>query len=378
MTGLDTIHLTLPANEVQFDPCFVERLTAPGERSARIIQNAGPDNNMGLFRDTSGAIVSGVQASINADAFQFFVRPHGDTPNVSLQFSGAAFTGDNILPVDDERLRAVVPLIVEELESWGVSADWESARLGRVDVARNLEMAHTVPVYHDLWRGAAFRYGVVPSFTPGTFNLSLGTGRAWPRQWGTYDKGLERDQKAAKGAAKRACAPSKLARFELRQRAEAVARVLRVERPTLGDLMAPGAVQMLAVAHRASARDDLLSMLPETDLGASGDETRLAALLRDLAQDNTPARFNADAARVASLLAFGGFAGAVENWESSFAPILPNDSNTERERKKRARSRERREMRRVSNLINMADASTSGPVRSELLGELRDKLLSGS
>ncbi len=367
--GLDTLELALPASCARLSPGFGwDGVSGETQR---------PERNLYLYSDSAGCAVHGRKAYLNSPDWTLELVPAGDDSSLRLRLSAGAYSDDNGTPLDCERLRSVVACAVGELRDRGLEADWQQARVARVDVCRNLDLSHSAPGYLDLWRGAAFAPGVVPLFEgSNSFRLTLSKASRWPAQWGVYDKGQELAQKLKKGRARASVPASNILRAELRLRYAAPGVALGVPGATLAELVRPQAFAELGTYYRASAGGKLLPMLTEdAPAPAAADDplALLAAVLEELPAGGTLAAADAKRSRAAALAVFG-FEGACAYYERKHFPPCDSDSLSRRDSKKSALRRVKAALRAEWNTMQARKPVPSGALRSERVKELRAAL----
>jgi hypothetical protein len=368
--GLDTLHLAIQSSEMTFSPAAVASLN--GRRDLKA------ESDLFLLRDTSGAMLYGRNVFLNSDdGWAMEVNPSGDNPNVKFRFAAGLFSGDNSTPSDAECLRVAMSRLSGDLAVLGIGVDLLGAEVRRVDVCRNLELAYCVPAYIDCWRGAAFPAGVVPLFESGhSFRYTLSKSNNWPRQWGCYDKGLERGQKAAVGRRKLSVPHSNLMRCEYRLKGKAVSEVLG-KHAVLADVIKPAGFAALVDCYHESAREKLLSVFPEPVMPASADNSlraEMAAVREWLAFARSGSGFESDLGRCFTLFELG-FDGACDLYRDR--KYLPCETDTPKERKSKAAglSREKRRLRDLWNGMQMLKNVRSGGSPAERIEEMRAAIL---
>jgi hypothetical protein len=368
LLGVDTVHLTLAPDAVKFSPRFADALE--GQLSFK------PERNLILCLDDCGFPLVGSKAWHNSDNFKLDLSPAG----LRLILSAASYSGDNSVPLDLNGLCDVSERAASDLRDAGLDADWLGAKVWRSDVSRNLELTHSAPAYIDLWRGAPFPANTSPRFD-GSHSLiyTLSKGRSWSRQWGFYDKGLEREQKALKAAkSRRRASNSNLLRAELRLQRGAVGEALGVEKPTLADFLRPASFDALGAAYRASADSKLLSMLSD-DSGLSPADDSLASALsaafEQLAAAHSLGNCKTKGFYVSLLLARGGLAGAYDWVECNLFPEPASETKRQRASRLSKIRRENKLVRDAWAFLHAGKPASCGASRSELVKEIRAAIL---
>lgn len=368
--GSDTVIVTLPSSEMTFTPAAAASLNGT--------LNFKAESDLFLLRDTSGAMLYGRNAFLNSDdGYRVDVYGSGDYPNVVIGFSAGLYSGDNSTPCDAERLRAMVSRLSDDLASRGIGADLLGAKVSRVDMCRNLPLVHCVPAYIDCWRGVAFPAGVVPVFESAhSFRYTPSVAKVWSRQWGVYDKGLERGQKAAGRRKRRSVPYSNLMRCECRLRGAAVLDVLGKQAVLADFLESAGFASTVDYFHE-SARKDLLGVFPESMMPLSADNSaraEMAAVVEWLAETRSGSSFESDSGRCAILLAYG-FDGACDFYRNRKYLSCDSDSREKRKAKAAGMSREKRRLRDLWNAMQMIKNVRSGGSPAERIEELRAAIL---
>jgi hypothetical protein len=141
--GLDKLQFLLSTSDVTISPDFPATVENPvnaatGEALAqRVLYRAGD-------REISGRV-----AHYNTKNYQFAVKhPRtGDCPLVSVQFSAGAFAESNLDPLDGDACMDVAQAVQKELSEKGVQLDLSAARLVRLDIAQNVQLAQPVACY---------------------------------------------------------------------------------------------------------------------------------------------------------------------------------------------------------------------------------------
>jgi putative lipoic acid-binding regulatory protein len=141
--GLDKLQFLLPISDVTISPDFPATVENPvnaatGEALAqRVLYRAGD-------REVCGRV-----AHYNTKNYQLAVKHSrtGDYPSVIVQFSAGAFADSNLEPLDGDACMDVAQAVQKDLAEKGVLLDLSAARLLRLDIAQNVQLAHPVACY---------------------------------------------------------------------------------------------------------------------------------------------------------------------------------------------------------------------------------------
>jgi hypothetical protein len=181
--GIDKLQFFLPVSAVRFSPEF--KATLHGATDAATGEALGER----LLYVADGREFRGRKAVLNTDNFQFTISPHRDGGEsvVLLQFSAGAYADSNLEPLDLDGCFSVAREAENDLRNLGADMNLESAKLTRLDIARNVRLSHPVACYSPVFAALGTRARVDKKDFGGTGFLS-GT-KGW--EIGFYDKGAE-------------------------------------------------------------------------------------------------------------------------------------------------------------------------------------------
>ncbi len=183
LLGIDKIALFLPVTEVSFEPHFAATIENPINAAT-----GEPQSHQQLYYNGETTL-TGRKAHYNTDDFHFTIAPDrgGGPANCILHWSAGAFADSNEVPMDKERVAQTTRDVEDQLCAAGVNFPMEKARLVRVDIARNVELAHPVACYSPVFQALSTRKSVNKTDFGGTGFLAGNT----QRQIAFYDKGAE-------------------------------------------------------------------------------------------------------------------------------------------------------------------------------------------
>jgi hypothetical protein len=181
--GIDKIALFLPVTDVSFEPHFPATIENPVNAAT-----GEPKSCQQLYYNGETTL-TGRKAHYNTDDFHFTIAPDrgGGPANCILHWSAGAFADSNEVPMDKERVSQTTRDVRNQLCAVGVDFPMEKARLVRVDIARNVELAHPVACYSPVFQALSTRKSVNKTDFGGTGFLAGNT----QRQIAFYDKGAE-------------------------------------------------------------------------------------------------------------------------------------------------------------------------------------------
>jgi hypothetical protein len=202
--GVDKLQFLLSTQNVTISPDFPATVehsvnVATGEaRETRVLYRAGD-------RDVAGRV-----AHYNTKNYQFAVnQPRtGIDPLCSVQFSAGAFRESNLEPLDGDECMEIALAVQRDLAEKGVQLDLSAARLVRLDIAQNVQLAQPVACYAPALAALGARKRTRKMDFGGT-GFIVGN-KSW--EIGFYDKGA---QMKALGYAPELC-PVNTARPEVR------------------------------------------------------------------------------------------------------------------------------------------------------------------
>ncbi len=185
--GIDKIALFLPVTEVKFEPHFPATIENPVNAAT-----GEPKSHQQLYFNGE-TIMTGRKAHYNTPDFHFDITPdRGRGPaNCILHWSAGAFSDSNEVPLDKERTAQIARDVESALFAVGVTFPMDKARLTRVDIARNVELAHPIACYSPVFQALSTRKSVNKTDFGGTGFLAGNT----QRQIAFYDKGAEMHSK---------------------------------------------------------------------------------------------------------------------------------------------------------------------------------------
>ncbi len=352
--GIDTITLFLPVPELTVEPHF-----APGIHNITNGATGDPKSHQQLYWNGE-RFVTGQKASFNTDDYQVTIRPDrgGGAPNCSVQWSARAFAASNEVPMDSDRVCDVASRVSCELEAAGLIFPMKKARLVRVDLAKNVEMAHSVASYTPIFGALQGRKSMNKQDFGGTGFLMGNT----QRQVCFYDKGAEMH---AKGLDLDEC-PINTLRPECRlMRGRVVTAALGVE--TLEDLRRGW--EKIPSAYVHSMEQDVFRAKMEQKIGASLDFYEEAKFIMDSEFSRKWQAFKADVGLLMLVDKFG-----LEHVKEFVAFELVEDSTTVAG--KRQIKRMHAELEQAAFAIQMSDEAPDQTPLQELYKELRRAVLS--
>jgi len=264
--GIDKIALFLPVVECTFEPHFAATIENPVNAAT-----GEPTNHQQLYFNGE-TIITGRKAHFNTPDFHFDITPDrgGGPANCILHWSAGAFADSNEVPLDKERTAQTARDVESALRAAGVHFPMEKARLTRVDLARNVELAYPVANYSPVFQALSTRKTVNKTDFGGTGFLVSNT----QRQIAFYDKGAEMRAKQPKLKDY----PVNTLRPECRyMKGRVVEDALRVR--TIGELQS--AWETLRPAYIHSLERDVFRAKMEEKAGSSLDLYQEARFIMD-------------------------------------------------------------------------------------------------
>lgn len=181
--GIDKITLFVPVSELTVAPHFAAKI-----HNTENAATGRMTSHQQLFWNGE-RFVTGAKATHNTDDYNLTISPDrgGGPPNCVLHWSARAFAGSNEVPMDRDRVAQSARDVRNELSELGLDFPIEKARLVRVDLAKNVELAHSVACYTPVFGALSARKSVDKQDFGGTGFLMRNT----QRQIAFYDKGAE-------------------------------------------------------------------------------------------------------------------------------------------------------------------------------------------
>lgn len=244
----DTIKLTLQEFDVSKDaqlsilPHVTDMSGATEERAP-------------LFQDSSGREHVGQKAYLNSDNYQLTIK----NGYCFVQFNANKLSHYYQLDTDRQHREAQILAMTHDIEQAGISADWSSAKLSRLDICKQKQLSHSLMTYHTVFAAlsAKRQLSKVHGDTFLFMNKSRGT------QF--YDKSVESEIPDM----------SNLIRAELQLKN---ARAVQSHTPlcTLSDLLAMETEEITSVYNR-QLQDTLFSKTSDSDVA---EDIQLLSILQ--------------------------------------------------------------------------------------------------
>jgi hypothetical protein len=352
--GIDKITLFVPVAELTIEPHFAAKV-----HNSENAATQTPNCHRQLFWNGE-RYVTGAYATAHTDNCQVSINPDrgGGAPNCLIQWSGRAFEGNNEVPLDRERLEQTARDVKEELGALGLHVPIWDAKLVRVDLAKNCEMAHPISSYTPVFGALRARKSVDKQDFGGTGFLMRNT----QRQIAFYDKGAEMH---SKGLDLAEC-PINTLRPECRlMKGASVRAALGAE--NLPDLLRGW--EKIPGTYKTSLERDVFRPKMEEKIGASLDFYEEARFIMDSEFSRKWQAFKADVGLLLLVERFG-----LEFAKEFAAFELVEDTTTAAG--KRQVKRINADLERAAFAIQMADAAPDKTPLQELYEELKRAVVS--
>ncbi len=351
--GVDKITLFLPVSDLTVEPHFPAKVhNSENAATGRLT------SHQQLFWNGE-RFVTGARACYNTDDYQVTIQPDrgGGAPNCLIQWSGRAFEGNNEIPLDRERLEQTARDVKEQLSAQGLHVPIWDAKLVRVDLAKNCEMAHPISSYRPVFGALRTRSSVDKQDFGGTGFLMRNT----QRQIAFYDKGAEMH---AKGLDLAEC-PVNMLRPECRlMKGASVQAALGVE--NLPDLLRGW--EKIPSTYKTSLERDVFRPKMEEKIGASLDFYEEARFIMDSDFSRKWHAFKSDV----GLLVFVKHYGLEFAKEFAGVQVVEDESSPTGKRQLRRISSE---LEQAAFAIEMSDAAPDRTPLQELYQELKRAVL---
>jgi len=144
--------------------------------------DTGETNETRLFVDGSGKHITGARAVKNTDLFQLTI----DYKGLSIQFNPSKPYHPYDLVSDTDVFNDRCKTVFSQLKQSGINADYQSARLSRIDISRNMQMIYPVTAYLSVFDLVNIKREKYQRSYPDGYGTSN-------EDWGVifYDKGKE-------------------------------------------------------------------------------------------------------------------------------------------------------------------------------------------
>jgi hypothetical protein len=354
LLGIDKVQLFLPIPEVTVQPHFPATIQNPVNAAT-----GEPRNHQQLYFNGERWL-TGQRAHFNTKDFQLSILPgQGDqAPNCIVQFSANAFSDSNEVPLSSARLTECARDVRKALSDSGLDFPMEKARLVRLDIAKNVELALPVAAYSPVFQALSTRKTVNKVDFGGTGFLAGNT----QRQIAFYDKGAEMH---AKGRDLDEC-PINTLRPELRfMKGRAIRAALGFD--TLDSLKSSW--ETLHGVYDESLRKDVFRAKMEQKTEASLNFYDEARFVMDGALKRKWQGFKADIGLLLLVEKMG--LDAAKHFAATY---LVEDSTSVAG--KRQIKRLSAELEQADYAIRMRDSAPDGTPLKELYRELRQAILS--
>jgi hypothetical protein len=354
LLGIDKVQLFVPIPEVTIQPYFPATIQNPVNAAT-----GEPRNHQQLYFNGEQWL-TGQRAHYNTKDFQLSILPgQGDqAPNCIVQFSANAFAESNEVPLNRDRLTECARDVRKELLGVGLDFPMEKARLVRLDIAKNVELAHPIASYSPVFQALSTRKSVNKVDFGGTGFLAGNT----QRQIAFYDKGAEMH---AKGHELDEC-PINTLRPELRfMKGRAIRAALGFE--TLEGLKS--AWETLHGVYSEALQKDVFRPKMEQKTEVSLNFYDEARFVMDGASKRKWTAFKGDIGLLL-LVEKMGLDGA-KHFATTYLIEEPSS-----EAGKRQAIRLARELEQADYAIRMRDSAPDGTPLKELYRELRKAILS--
>lgn len=106
-----------------------------------------------LFRDSNGKTYKGQKAYLNTDLYQMTITDRG----LMVQFNPSKPYHPFQLIDDDNQFQSRIKHVTDDLQGRGVLADWNNAKVCRLDLAKNAVMNNPVSAYGDVFKWLAVK-----------------------------------------------------------------------------------------------------------------------------------------------------------------------------------------------------------------------------
>lgn len=142
MIGIDKIRLR--CNDFKIDDSQAAGLLL---HQGNVDLDTGQTNETPLFIDGYGKHINGARAIKNTDLFQLTI----DYKGMSIQFNPSKPYHPYHLVSDTDVFNERCQTVFTQLKQSGINADYQSARLSRIDISRNMTMNNPVTVYSSVF-----------------------------------------------------------------------------------------------------------------------------------------------------------------------------------------------------------------------------------
>jgi hypothetical protein len=365
--AVDTAVFVVPMSQVEISPDFEAELVLPK------INTATGENRCSfpLWVDTAGRRIEGVRGELNTDDFQVTVKPPKFVSAAGpaagalayIQCSAGMNSETNLLPLDCEALLENSLWLRAKLASLGfkISEPLERAKLGRLDIATNVQLSEPVANYAPLFRAAGAAKTQSKSDFGGTgFTVGNKKRDRWVLNF--YDKAAEMEAKDYPLHLR----PVNTLRPELRLlKSKLICERLGLPEPTLRAVRSNWPA--LAAAHSEAVRKQLFRHPLEAGKPSPFDYLALARGAVVSAPNRSLATF-ASSANFCSLVRDWGLEAARDLLYSELASGSGDTA-------KHQRARIDKELDKAAHRLALWESSPSGTPMMALYRELESKLL---
>jgi hypothetical protein len=351
--GIDKVQLLLPVSEIGFRPDFPATVDKP------INAATGEYVRDRLLYRAGDLEVTGAKAFYNTENFNLSIVPHreNDSALVLVHFSGAAYSDNNLEPMDEERSICAARAVQADLFEAGCDFDVMKAKITRLDIARNSELSHPVASYAPVLAAINCRKRV-NKVEFGATGFYAGN-KSW--EAGFYDKGAEMHEKGFELAA----CPENTIRAEMRyKKSETVRAATGCE--SLEDLRKNWLG--LKPAYIKSLERDVFRAKSEANMDRTIALHQLAAFVRESGVKREAGAFHKHLGMMQLVMLVGA-----EEAKNFIAEEFGYDPDTEAGRKQIARLGAMYDQ--VAFSLAMEESTTTGTLVKELYRELQHRVL---